>query len=84
MLKHRLVTGPILILLLLFTIWLDDRLGALTIGDRVLPPGILLFAVGLVLAVLAAVELARIIRATGIESRSWLAALAAVVGLASS
>jgi phosphatidate cytidylyltransferase len=84
MLKYRLVTGPILILLLLGSILLDDRLDGVALGNWVLPRGILLFVIGLVVAALAAIEVARIVRATGIASRAWLAALAAMVGLAAS
>ncbi len=90
MLKHRIITGPILVAAFLVLVWLDARLdGAQLTGmwqtlfaGRTTPPrGLVLFTLSLVLAVLAARELSTIFGANGILTRPWLTALAAVLGL---
>ena len=62
-LKHRLITGPILIAALLFIVWLDDRLDGVQLSGfwqdlfmgKVHPPrGLVLFGLGLLVAPLAA------------------------------
>jgi phosphatidate cytidylyltransferase len=89
-LKHRLITGPILIAALLFIVWLDDRLDTIPLEGfwqdlfmgKVHPPrGLALFGLGLLVAPLAALELSAIFRANGIRTRSWLTSLAAMLGL---
>ncbi len=90
MLKHRLITGPILILVLMGLVLVDNWLDTvplsgfwqnLFIGKDHPPRGLVLFALGLLTAPLAALELARIFRANGIMTRSWLLSLAAMLGL---
>ena len=77
MLKHRLITGPILIALLLGLVWLDETLAA---GAHA-PRGAVLFAIALVAAVAAALELDRVFAAHELRTRRWLTAAAAVTGL---
>lgn len=90
MLKHRLITGPILIIALLAIIYLDDRIDTVQLagfwsdlfrGKDNPPRGILLFLLGLVVAPLAGGELCRIFEAQGIRSRRWLTGFAAALGL---
>jgi phosphatidate cytidylyltransferase len=89
-LKHRLITGPILIVALLLIVWLDDRLDSvrltgfwqeLFLGKAHPPRGLILFGLGLLVAPLAALELSAIFRANGIRTRAWLTSLAAMLGL---
>lgn len=88
--KQRLIVGPLLALLFLAIFWLDDRLDAAAVPSwlawlfpgRAHPPrGILLFLTGLMIAPLAARELAAILRANGIAARTWLTSAAALMGL---
>ncbi|MHC5113539.1 MAG: phosphatidate cytidylyltransferase [Planctomycetota bacterium] len=91
MLKHRLIMGPILIAALLGVVLLDNWMDGvqlapgfwqdLFLGRDHPPRGIVLFVVGLIVAGAAAVELAAIVRANGILTRTWLTVLAALVGL---
>ncbi len=90
LLKHRLITGPILVTLLLLLVWVDDRLDSVVLegfwldvfGEREHPPrGLILYAVGMLVAPLAALELSRIFRANGILTRPWLTSVAAMLGL---
>lgn len=90
MLTQRLITGPILIAALLLIVWLDDRLDAVILhgfwrdlfrGREHPPRGLLLLGAAIVIALLAAREIAAIVKANGIMSRAWLTALAAVAGL---
>lgn len=91
MLKYRLITGPLLILLLLAIIIVDDRLDTVQLSGfwqdlfngRGRPPrGLgLFFLAACIAAPLAAWELAMIARAQGIASHWWLNALAAVLGV---
>jgi len=92
-LKHRLIFGPILIVLLLAMIWFDDRLGAMKVegwwtnvfpGRETFPPGLILYVIGMIVAPLAARELTAIFAAQGIRTRTWLTALAAMIGLTAS
>jgi phosphatidate cytidylyltransferase len=88
--KKRLIVGPILALVFFAIFWLDDRLDSWTLrgiwtsiwpGREHPPRGILLFAVGLVIAPLAAREFGAILRANGIAVRIWLTTLAVELGL---
>lgn len=90
MLKYRLITGPILILVVVAVFWLDNVAGqfelqgwmqSLFVGRRTLPDGIVLFLAGLAIAALAGVELSGIFRAKQIMTRPWLTSLAAMLGL---
>jgi phosphatidate cytidylyltransferase len=77
-LRHRLITGPILVALLLVLVWFDDRLEALR---PELPRGLIMFAVALAVLPVAALELSAIFHAQGIMTRPWLTAAAAMLGL---
>jgi len=88
--KKRLIVGPILALVFFAIFWLDDQLDSWTLsgiwaaiwpGREHPPRGILLFAVGLVIAPLAAREFGEILRANGIAVRIWLTTLAVELGL---
>ncbi|MDY7110422.1 MAG: phosphatidate cytidylyltransferase [Planctomycetota bacterium] len=90
MLKHRLITGPILVAALLLIVWLDDRLDAVRLAGfwqelfmgKVHPPrGLILFGLGLLVTPLAGLELSAIFRANGIRTRAWLTSAAAMLGL---
>lgn len=91
MLKHRLLFGPLLLLLLVGALWLDqvvdgwavpawmpaDRLG----WSGTFPPGLVMFGLGLILVPLAARELGAISAARNVQaSRRWMA-IAAIAGL---
>lgn len=91
MLKHRLITGPLLIAFLLGVVVFDDWLEGATLsgfwkdvflGREHPPAGMALFALALLVVPLAAMEIAKIIEAQGILVRRWLMGLAAVTGLA--
>lgn len=89
----RLSLGPVMILLLvgglLLDRWIDAQpvpvsLSSVLEGsfeDGTLPPGVVIFAVTLVLAVLGARELAAILREKGIHSSVRISIFAAVMGL---
>ena len=65
MLSRRLITGPILILILLLVVWWDAWLGPVTLGETQLAPGIALLGISMVVAALAVLELCAIANATG-------------------
>ncbi len=90
MLRYRLITGPILIVLLLALVMLDDWVDLLELHgpwkelfrDKDHPPrGLVMFLFTLGLAPLAAGELSAIFRANEISTRTWLTTLAVVTGL---
>jgi len=90
LLKYRLITGPILIVALIGLVILDDRLDLVRLsgwwqsvfaGKDHLPKGVAFFTLGMLVLPLAAWEMARVFRANGIATRTWLLALAADVGL---
>ena len=90
MLRHRLITGTVLIAVLLAIILLDNWLDTVTLegiwaklfaGRETPPRGLILFLVGLLIAPLAAHELSRIFAHDGIATRPWLTSLAAMVGI---
>jgi phosphatidate cytidylyltransferase len=90
-LKHRLVTGPILIASLLGLAWLDEFLDGLESpweplagpegGDGTLPPGIVVLVVSAVVSVLASRELGAMLWAKGVEVSRRVMSIAAVGGL---
>lgn len=92
MLKYRLLLGPIMILLLVVALWLDERLDGLPIPawlSGVLPaghaatfsPGLVILALGLILVPLAARELGAMCHKGGAPaSRRWMS-IAAIAGL---
>lgn len=90
MLKHRLITGPILILLLWGIIWFDGWMDTVQLsgamqrifmGKNHFPAGVALFGLALVMSLLAALELGVIFAAQGIMTRRWLTVFAALFGL---
>ncbi len=89
MLKLRLITGPLLIVLLLGIVALDEYVDTIALPESWqqffnmshAPRGIVLFGVSLIIAPLAGVELSRVIAANNILSRPWLTAFAAIIGL---
>ncbi|MHC4427416.1 MAG: phosphatidate cytidylyltransferase [Planctomycetota bacterium] len=90
MLKHRLITGPLLVAALLAIVWFDDRLDSWELSgflqqlflQKAHPPrGLALFCLALVVGVLAARELNALFRADGIATRLWLTVLATETGL---
>lgn len=88
--NKRLILGPLMILLLLGLLWLDEYLGKcsapsgwpvfLTSNGKI-TPGLVMFVSMLGLAVLAARELAAMLKAKSIVSSKRLMSGAAVVGL---
>lgn len=92
MLKHRLLLGPLFIAALIGLLWLDEWLDRrpcppglawlCSDGTATLPPGLVLFFIGLVLVSIAAREMGRIFHAGGVAaSRRWMS-IAAISGLA--
>ncbi|MCC6580163.1 MAG: phosphatidate cytidylyltransferase [Phycisphaeraceae bacterium] len=90
MLKHRLIAGPAMFLLLLAVFYLDDRLDLcdlrgtvwqkVFLGRAYLPAGLLLLGAVVVLEILACKELCRIFRAKGIPADRAMVTLASIVG----
>ncbi len=90
MLKYRMITGPILIVVLLALVLLDDHLDqwelhgfwqTLFIGKEHPPRGLILFGLGLCIAPIAAAELCTIYRANKIRANTLLTGFAAMLGL---
>ena len=90
MLRHRLITGPILIVLLLAVVMLDNWVDSLPLqgfaqdlfrGKDHPPRGLVLFLLSLLVAPLAAREMSSIFRANEIMTRTWLTSLAIITGL---
>ncbi|MBL9119879.1 MAG: phosphatidate cytidylyltransferase [Phycisphaerae bacterium] len=82
MLRYRLITGPLLIAFMVGLVWLDERLGASGNGGETgqgWPRGILLLALGLVVAPLIARETTRMLASVGVAVREWLAMASATV-----
>jgi len=88
--RARLLLGPFLYLALVAIIWIDDRLGALTLpgwldaifpGDPRLPPGVPLALVAAVIAVASARELTAMLRLKGIASSPGVNIAAALLAL---
>jgi phosphatidate cytidylyltransferase len=79
-LRYRLITGPILIAFIVGLVWLDERL-ALPSADGSAAPawrhGILIFALGLIVAPLIARELSKMLAQVGVPMREWLGMTAA-------
>lgn len=85
MLKHRLTFGPLFIiaagLLAWLDAWLDEQAAPSFLGRETLPPGIGVFVVLGVLGAMGAREVARILRAKGIEIGTGVAVLVQMLGL---
>ena len=92
MLSQRLITGPLLVVLLLGLAWLDQIVGATEIktslfigwpmgplGIEVIPPGLILWIVCCLIIPLAASELAAIARNIGIRCQATGIALFSLV-----
>lgn len=79
MLSRRLITGPILILILLLVVWWDDWLGPVAFGETQLAPGIALLGICMVVAALAVLELCTIAEATGRSTSPMLTIFAVEV-----
>jgi len=90
-LKYRLITGPLLVVMLLAIIVLDDWLDTVQLdglwqqvfqGRNHLPRGLALFGFALFVVVpLAARELSAIFRAQGVATRRTLTTVAAMLGV---
>ena len=89
-LRHRLTFGPVLIVLVLAGLWLDERIDGAKIDwlpamfrhhDGTAPPGVVVFIACLALSTLAARELARILKDNGIGASKRILTFAAVLGL---
>lgn len=93
MLKYRLITGPLLVVVLFGVILFDAYLDTITMPawwadlftfkqhPEKLPSGLALFGISLLVVTLSALELSRIFSGSGIANRPWLTALAAITGL---
>lgn len=88
--RQRLLLGPVLIALLLGLMWLDGLVDRATLpeswrglfaGRETPPPGTVLFVVAVALALLAARELAAMLKANGIEGSRRVMSAAAIIGL---
>jgi phosphatidate cytidylyltransferase len=89
-LRSRLITGPILAIVLLAIVVVDNWLDGVQLegfwndffaGKSHPPRGLVLFGLTLAIAPLAARELSNIFRANGIATRTWLTTLATMTGL---
>ncbi len=89
-LKHRLITGPLLVALLLGIVildnWLDHQplsgsLSQIFRNKQYPPKGLAIFVLAMAVAPIAAWELSNIFRAQGIATRWTLTALAAMLGV---
>ena len=80
MLWQRLITGPLLIAFILAIVWFDASMDAEAAGHG-LPPGLVLFALLAVLAVLIAREVSGFLRAAGLPASNSLSAFAALLGI---
>lgn len=91
MLKQRLLLGPLLILALLGVCWLDERVDRMPAPSlagyfppgSTLPPGTVLFVLMAAVGILAANELAGILRANGVQASRFVTPLVAIMGLVS-
>ena len=85
MLKHRLLLGPVLIAALLglaaLDQWLDAQPAPSWMGRATWPPGVVVFALAVLLALLGTRELARILRDKGIEASRRAMGTSAILGL---
>jgi len=81
MLWQRLITGPLLVAFILGVVWLDASIDP-DAAERGLPPGLVLFGLLCVLAVLIAREITAFLRAAAAPASATVCALAALLGLA--
>lgn len=80
MLWQRLITGPLLIAFILGIVWLDASLDQRA-ADAGLPPGLVLFSLAALLAVLIAREVVAFMRAAAIPASLFASVIAALLGL---
>lgn len=78
MLAQRLVTGSCFILGLIGLLWVDARMGPISIGSFGLPSGLLVALVGCVVVALASVEIMHVAEANGLVTNKPLTAVATV------
>lgn len=78
MLKYRLIFGPILIAAAIALFWFDRWLDRVEVGDRTLPPGLVLAALLLMLIPLATREIAAILRLKQFPVYPWVINLGAI------
>ncbi len=79
MLHHRLLFGPVLILLLVGVVWLDEWLEQVSGW-----PGLILFPLMAIAAIGASIEMSAMFHARGIASSRRLTIIVVLVGLATS
>ncbi|MDP7005206.1 MAG: phosphatidate cytidylyltransferase [Phycisphaerales bacterium] len=85
LLKHRLITGPLLSIALIVLIYFDDQLGCITCNlGTALQPGLLIAVLAMLVAPLVALEFSAIAQNSGIRCsvpmlvismESWIAAI---------
>ncbi len=89
MLSQRLTLGPPLLIALALIAWLDEAITGAAVPAfisrifpdwTILPPGTAIFFVLLTVVLLAAIELAGLLRANGIESSKRIICVAAIAG----
>lgn len=91
MLRYRLLLGPVLVAVIVAVAWVDERIEGVALSpfwqrallqDKPsLPPGTAIFALAIVLSVLASRELARILRDKGILASKRITTAASITGL---
>lgn len=88
MLRQRLILGPVLILAVFLAAWLDQWLDGQPLPGWMAseargtwPPGVMVFAILVLLGVLGARELAAILRGKGVEASARVNGVASVLGL---
>ncbi len=86
--RQRLLMGPVLIGVLVASLWIDERLASMPVpvflgwtGLALWPRGLIASLVGAVAVVFASRELAAILMAKGVRASAGLLALAGLVGL---
>ncbi len=89
-LRQRLLLGPILILVMIVGIWLDEHLAGspvpasltwLFLGRETVPPGVAILAALLLLSIPASREIVQILIDNGIQASKRVTTTAAIVGL---
>lgn len=86
MLKHRLIFGPVMIVLLVLAAWADQALEGVRTGlgwlnGGVIPPGVIVLPVVAGLSVLGARELTAILRGKGVMTSARVNSALAFLGL---
>ncbi|MGQ0626482.1 MAG: phosphatidate cytidylyltransferase [Phycisphaerales bacterium] len=87
---RRLLLGPVMIAAFVLLMWADERLEAaplpealrfLSLPDGSTPPGLVLLAAGLLIGARAAIELARMFKATGTPASRRVVVFSAILGI---